>query len=265
MKDTVQEQGFNKTGREQPDLVSSSPEYARRFKGKWGRYLLSGQNRLVADCLPAGRKLRILDIGGGHGQLMDTYADRDILPTVFGSGPQSFQLLDRTQVPCVVGDYLRLPFPDKSFDIVVALRQISHLNEWRHALAEMSRVALIGVIIDYPPLESLNLLTPLLFKIKLYFEGDTRSYNLFRSREMKEELESHGFKVARNKREFLLPIVVHRFFRSSPLLRALEKLFRATGLTDLFGNPAILYAVRSPADQSATNAAESETQPQNVG
>lgn len=232
--------------REQPDLISSAPEYARRFEGNWGRYLLSVQNRLVADCLPANGAVSLLDVGGGHGQLLETYGDKGIMPTVFGSDEASFQQLDRDRIPCVAGDFLNLPFDDQTYDTVVSVRQLTHIENWRQSLAELCRVAKTDVVIDYPSLFSFNVLTPLLFKLKQGLEGDTREYSLFHNREIRDEFAQNGFRVASRNGQFFLPIVVHRLFKAATPLRGMEKLFRAIGLTDLAGSPMILHAVRGP-------------------
>lgn len=229
--------------REQPDLVSSSPRYARRFADEWGRYLLWGQNHIVADCLPAEAGLCLLDAGGGHGQLLSIYAEKGILPTVFGSSEASFQLLDRDRIPCVAGDFLDLPFPDRSFDVVVSVRQISHFDNWRAALKELCRVARRSVVIDYPAFASLNLMSPLLVGVKRYLGRGTRNYRSFRNDEIRNELSRLGFRIASRRKEFLLPISIHRLFRAPAALRSMEKAFRATGLTDLAGNPTIVHAI----------------------
>ena len=59
------------------------------------------------------------------------------------------------------------------------------------------------------------------------------------------ELERHGFGEVREIKQFLMPMVVHRKGRGAAPLRALEVLFRAVGLTSLWGSPVILRAQRS--------------------
>ena len=62
---------------ETPDIETSSAAYASRFAGSAGRYLLSVQSRAVVQAiadLPPGTAL---DVGGGHGQLVEPLRARD--------------------------------------------------------------------------------------------------------------------------------------------------------------------------------------------
>ncbi len=80
--------------------------------------------------------------------------------------------------PDVVGSILKLPFPDKSFDVVCAFEVLEHLpfEEFSQAVAELSRVARTHVVISIPhfgPMFSFSLKIPFLphirFALKIPF------------------------------------------------------------------------------------------------
>ena len=71
----------------------------------------------------------------------------------------------------MLGRLYKLPVADRSFDLVIAVRLISHVPEWRRLIAELCRVARQAVVIDYPSKSGLNALTPLLFGMKKSVEG----------------------------------------------------------------------------------------------
>jgi len=235
---------MNSHSYEMPDVVTSSDDYATRFSGKWGKYLLDKQNSLIEQALPRGENISVLSLGGGHGQLLDIYARRQIKPVIFGSSPKSFGQIRSGQVETAVGDFTRLPYPDQSFDAVVAIRLLMHLDNWQEVVAEMTRVAKQCVIIDYPALLSTNILTPLLYPLKKGYEKNTRVYTIFSHKQILEPFEKAGFRVHSRHAELLLPIVIHRMTKAALPLRMLENFFHVTRLTDLFGSPVILRVDR---------------------
>src|SRR5690606_9088505 len=84
--------------------------------------------------------------------------------TAAGAGP----------ISTTIGDLCDPPFADRSFDVVVALRMMPHVDDWRRLLGGMCRVARWGVLADYPTPASVNALAPALFRVKKGVEGDTR-------------------------------------------------------------------------------------------
>lgn len=234
--------------RETADIETSSADYARRFSGRAGRYLLDVQSnavrRIVAD-LPPGT---VLDVGGGHGQLVDDFAAAGWKVTVAGSDAQCERNLrglhGKHNCEFVCADLLHLPFATASFDLVVSVRLLSHANHWDNLLWELCRVARRAVVIDYPSDTGLNALTPLLFGVKKAFEGNTRTYTSFAKRDIEAGLVPTAFRVTREIKQFFLPMVVHRAARAAAPVRWAESAARGIGLTSLFGSPVILRADR---------------------
>ena len=226
-----------------PDRFSSSDEYAARFSGDWGAYLVWAQNRIVEPMLSA-IGTSVLDIGGGHGQLISSYQNAQLEATIFGSDDRCFRQVDQTAQPCITGDLTSLPLDDKLFDSVVSVRMIPHLDEWQRVIDEMCRVSSDRVIIEYPPKVSFNALTPILFGVKKKFEKNTRPYTLFSHKEIRQAFERNGFSVVKQQSQLLLPFVIHRALKASKPLRLIESLCWMLGITRLLGSPTIVLARR---------------------
>jgi 2-polyprenyl-3-methyl-5-hydroxy-6-metoxy-1,4-benzoquinol methylase len=230
---------------EAPDIETASAEYAARFDGPAGRYLLSVQESAVRTLLAPYAGQTLLEIGGGHGQLLRVYAALDLQVTLHGSKPVCFERLSGPEfkrVTPLVGPYLGLGLPDRSFDVVVAIRLVMHEQEWQRLLAEMCRLARKAVIIDYASTRSLNAVAPLLFKVKKRLEGNTRNYLSFSRDQLAKVLDGSGFNMLREERQLFLPTVVHRKLGDTGALRGTENLCRAVGLTRALGSPVILRA-----------------------
>lgn len=236
---------------EAPDIETSSADYARRFSGSAGKYLLDVQTRAVEKALAGLQAGTVLDVGGGHGQLVDLLRALSWKVTVHGSDAACErnlrELHGKRGCEFLMGNLLSLPLPDRSFDLVIAVRLISHVDDWPKLVAELCRVARRSVIIDYPSKFALNALTPMLFSVKKSFEGNTRTYTSFSRGELAAQFERHGFGVHREVKQFLLPMAVHRMGRGAAPLRAAEVVLRGVGLTALMGSPVILRADRSDA------------------
>lgn len=233
---------------ETPDIETSSADYARRFAGAAGKYLLAEQTRAVKSILSGLPVGTVLDMGGGHGQLVDLLQEAGWRVTVHGSDPVCEENLRKLhgKGTCAFlhSDLFSLPVPDKSFDLVIAVRLLSHVNDWRRLVAEMCRVSRRTVVTDYPSKYAFNALTPMLFGLKRSLEGNTRTYSSFSRSELATEFGLNAFPRTRQVKQFLLPMVVHRMGKGSMPLRAAEAVCRATGLTALAGSPVIIRADR---------------------
>jgi SAM-dependent methyltransferase len=234
--------------RETPDVETASEGYARRFSGEVGAFFLDVQAATVLELLAPWPGARVLEVGGGHAQLAAPLVERGCRVTVTGSAAVCRQRLDRSLPPGAfdfeVCDAARLPFPDRSFDVVVAVRLLTHLGGWREALAEICRVARRAVIVDYPDTRSFNRLYGALFAWKRAVEKDTRTFRCFRPREVAAECARHGFGSPAARRQFFVPMVVHRAVGRAGVSRTLERASGLLGLTRALGSPVILRMER---------------------
>ena len=234
--------------REAPDVETSSEDYARRFAGEVGEYFLAIQAETVLDLLAPWPRARVLEVGGGHAQLAAPLAEHGFQVTVTGSAEVCRERLDRSLPPgsfaFEVCDVRRLPFPDRSFDVVLAVRLLTHLEGWREALAEMCRVARRAVIVDYPDTRSFNRLYGALFFWKKAVEGNTRTFRCFSPGEVIAECRRHGFGHPAVHRQFFVPMVVHRALGRAGISRTLERASGLLGLTRALGSPVVLRVDR---------------------
>lgn len=243
---------FPLLGSEIADVETSSEDYASRFSGPVGRYFLEMQAEIALRQLASWPQARILDVGGGHAQLAPRLVERGYRVTVVGSREVCRARLDRAMpagsFEFQACDLLRLPYADRSFDVVIAFRLLAHVPRWRELVGELCRVADRAVVVDYSDLRSFNALYGPLFPWKKSMEGNTRTFITFRLGEVAAELARHGFGRPDEVRQFFLPMVVHRMLGktlgTAGPSRALEAASSLFGLQRAFGSPVILRAQR---------------------
>ncbi|MHB1131392.1 MAG: class I SAM-dependent methyltransferase [Chloroflexota bacterium] len=233
---------------ETADIETSSDGYAQRFSGPVGRWFLRVQAEATLRLLAPYPGARVLDVGGGHGQLAGVLADHGYRVTVLGSAEVCRQriqpLVAAGRCAFDVGSVVDLPYPDRAFDVVISFRLLPHVNRWRRLLSELTRVAVRGVIVDYPAVRSLNYLGPGLFGLKKHLEGNTRQYLSFREDELLAVFAAAGFRPSGRYPQFFWPIVLHRVLKQPGLSAAAEGLCRRLGLTGALGSPVIIRVSR---------------------
>ena len=236
---------------ETADIETSSPEYADRFSGEAGQFFLSEQTRITLQLLERCQSKKVLDVGGAHCQLALPLVEKGYDLTITGSDPVCGQLaaerLPAGSFSYLTCNSLALPFADRSFPVVLSFRLVPHASNWPALLSELCRVSAEMVIIDYPDIRSFNLFYHLLFHLKKKMEGNTRTYSMFRRRQIAAAFAAHGLRHISFQPQFFWPMVVHRQLQNAALSAGIERPARATGLTALFGSPIIVCATRSSA------------------
>jgi len=213
-----------------------------------GSLFLRVQEEVCLELLEPWRGCRVLDVGGGHAQLAIPLSAADYDVTVLGSSPSCGERLPGPGgsrpggISFVTGDLLDLPFGDGSYDVVVSLRLLSHVNRWRRLVRELTRVARQAVLIDYPSLISVNLAVPLLFRLKKRVERNTRPFLCFTRADVAGAFRENGYLVSATRPEFFLPMALHRALNSGPFTERSERLFAMLGLTGLLGSPILVRA-----------------------
>jgi 2-polyprenyl-3-methyl-5-hydroxy-6-metoxy-1,4-benzoquinol methylase len=248
---------------EAPDIHSGSIEYASRFSGLVGAWMLDVQwhaiNKLIALTVPPPGP--VLDIGGGHGQLAMRLAKAGYDVTVLVSNFSAWENLRQeingleseadklaSERLTIVEGLIHRPselFSPDSYPLVLAVRILSHLEQWETFLKEMCLVARKQVVFDYPSNMSINLLKEMLFTMKKRVEGNTRSFLVFDDNEIEKAIKSSNYTIAKKYRQFFLPMALHRFIQVSEVSKTLEKIAHSVGITPLFGSPVVLSAVAS--------------------
>ena len=228
-----------------PDAETASAAYAARFEGAAGRWMLDVQSNMVSDLLAGTAErgpLSVLEVGGGHGQLTDGFAAAGHRVTVHGSAlvcHRRGRLGER-----IVSTLESLPFTDRSFDLVVAVRLLPHVVGWRELLVEMARVSRRFVLVDFPVRGAAHRLAPFLFRWKRKLEGNTRPYFDYVPAEVSNALRESGYRRVTLRRQFFWPMVLHRKMNRPTVSRSLEGIARSIGLTRRAGSPCLMLGSR---------------------
>lgn len=120
-----------------------------RLMGRWSRRLAGP----FLEFAGLGRDERVLDVGCGTGSLTFALAERADARSICGID-YSAAYIDHARQRCRdariefrVGDACSLPFPDGSFDRVLALLVLHFVPQPERAVAEMRRVARPGATV----------------------------------------------------------------------------------------------------------------------
>ena len=122
-----------------PDY-DSDPARSRSFRVSWQEDV---HGPLVERLLSEGVNL-VLDVGSGIGRFASAVGGR---MQWVGLDQSPRQLADCPHRPILQGDAIRLPLADQSFDAVVLLWMLYHLDDPRLALTEARRVVRRGGLV----------------------------------------------------------------------------------------------------------------------
>lgn len=236
------------TTHEAPDIETASGDYAKRFAGPVGAWMLQVQETIVLDLLRDAAKASILDVGGGHGQLAIPLCARGFSVTVHGSDTvcaERIQAQLQQGGRFLTGNILHIPVEDHAYDIVLCFRLLTHCDEWQELVRELCRIARFRIIFDYPASQSVNSIAPALFSAKKRLEGNTRTWRSFTHAEVEKAFVKNGFALSSLHKQFFLPMALHRTLRLAPLSRVLEGVCRRLGLTRAYGSPVIAEFIRT--------------------
>ena len=211
-----------------------------------GAWFLEVQARITLDLLRPWPRATVLDVGGGHGQILGPLLDAGHDVTVYGSAESCrdriAERLDGARARFQAGDLLRAPWPAAAFDVVVSYRLLPHVAAWRELLGELCRLARRAVLVDYPTRRSVNAAAGALFAAKRTVEGDTRPFAVFRDKDVEATLAARGFRRTARRPEFFFPMALHRALGTALVSRTLEAGARTLGLDRALGSPVILRA-----------------------
>lgn len=236
-------------GRETADIDTSSDDYAGRFAGEVGAWFLEVQARLVLDLLSHfPPNATVIDVGGGHAQITPALIQAGYRVVVVGSHPSCGTRLtpwiQGGRCRFEVADLQALPYEAAAFDVAVCFRLLPHSVDWTALVRELCRVSRRSVVVDYPSIRSVNLISSRLFTLKKRIEKNTRPFMLFHPRQIRGAFQENGFGVAAERPQFLFPMVLHRWTKSTGVGRMIELPGRRLGLTRWLGSPVIVRADR---------------------
>jgi 2-polyprenyl-3-methyl-5-hydroxy-6-metoxy-1,4-benzoquinol methylase len=213
-----------------------------------GEYFLELQARITLDLLAPWPRATVLDVGGGHGQLAAPLASAGYDVTVHGTAEACAErvrdLVQAGRARFGVGALEALPWPDRSFDVVLAFRLLPHVARWQALVGELCRLARLAVVVDYPTRRSVNAVSGAFFEAKKGVEGNTRPFRVFGEREIGQAFEAASFATTARRPEFTFPMALHRAIGRAGLSRTVEAVAAGVGVTSLLGSPVVRRAER---------------------
>lgn len=228
-------------------LETSTGWYARRPNDEPSKWALSIQTDAIMRMLAPYPGATILNLGG-YGALTETLIRRQFDVTVGGSEEAGISrilpFVERDICKFEVLDFLRLPFEDQSFGIVMSHRLLPQVRDWRQFVAEMARVAQKCIIIDYPERHSFGYFAAQASGNKGDSLGKDHLHRYFRGQELVEEFYRHHFCHSESYPEVFLPMSLHRTVKAAGLSVLGERFFRRVRLTERFGSPVIMKLLR---------------------
>jgi len=137
--------------------------------------MMSGFLAALDSLLVGLEPKRILEIGVGEGVVMARVRERFPDASIVGLDLPDQALAEEWRelgLACVFGDATTLPFPDDSFDLVMAIEVLEHVPNPDRALSELARVC-TGVLIASVPFEPIWRLGNMLRRRYLKAFGNT--------------------------------------------------------------------------------------------
>jgi SAM-dependent methyltransferase len=225
---------------------------ALRFSGPVGRYLLEDQEALLLEALSPVVERPILDVGTGTGRAAVALAAAGGRVIGLDASAEMLQVARtrggaahvESRVRWAQADGHHLPLGDRSVDAAVCLRVLMHAIDWQACLAELCRVSRWRVVVDFPAAGSAAAIESRLRRFRQRRGATVEAYRVLAERDVADALAGHGYRVVMVRRQFVLPIALHKKLRLFPVTRRLEAIGAALGLLRRFGSPVTVVAER---------------------
>jgi len=229
---------------EDADVETASLGYAGRFDSSVGRWMLERQLSATLALLPDPGPLKILDVGGGHGQTATALAERGHHVSILASSPKAVnptlqKAVDAGTVTLIVGDLRQPPVEPRAYDVVLSYRLLAHAYDLDGLVSGLTSTASRCVVVDYATSRSFNALADLFFAAKKQVEKNTRPFRVMSDLAIATAFGKCGFRAAGRRPQFFWPMALHRALGLAPLARALEAPPALLGLRAFFGSPVI--------------------------
>lgn len=134
----------NVAGNTYDKYASNNPIERRMMDGFFGAL-----DRMLTGLQPSV----IVEIGAGEGRITERLVARFPAAIVVGLDLPDTNLADEwdaIDVPMMFGDATRMPFADKSIDLVIGLEVLEHVPQPERALADIARVCRGDAILSVP-------------------------------------------------------------------------------------------------------------------
>ena len=223
---------------------------ALRFSGAVGRFLAESQAALLADALRPQVGKRIADVGTGTGRAAIGLAAHGAAVIGLDASIEMLDVARRRAVdanaPLVlaVADAHQLPLGDRDVDAAVCLRVLMHAIDWRRCIAELCRVSRHRVVVDFPAASSFAAIESLVRRARRQLGGRVEAYRVMAERDVVAAFAANGYRVIDVRRQFVLPIALHKAANRFDVTRRVERALEAAGALRLFGSPVTMVAER---------------------
>ena len=222
----------------------------RRFGGPIGELIAKTQARVLANMAGRIKDRKMLDVGTGTGRAAFILALGGAKVTAVDASEEMLAIARQRaagqslKITFQQGDAHALDFADRSFDAVVSFRMLMHTPQWRQCVAELCRVAVGLVIIDYPSATSVALFGSMARRGMHAAGARTEPYRVFTHGTIAEAFDQNGFRIRSVHRQFVLPIAFHKAIKSRRLTLWSEHVLDHAGLLKPFGSPVTLVVER---------------------
>jgi ubiquinone/menaquinone biosynthesis C-methylase UbiE len=221
-----------------------------RFSGPVGELLAETQARILTEfCGPLdGREA--IDVGTGTARAALVLAGAGAHVTAIDASDEMLRVARAraesrgAAIRFEAGDAHHLTHSDGSFDIAVSLRVLMHTPDWRQCVGELCRVSRHRVIVDFPALGSVAAVQSVSRRLARAAGANVEAYRVLGEAAVRSTFESHGFRVTRIHRQFVLPIALHKRLGSRAATERLEGMLAGVGLLRLAGSPVTVLAER---------------------
>jgi len=171
---------------------------------------------VIARQLPGTQHPDVLDIGCGHGYIHPMLAAAGYRVTGVETADEVLELArednpDNTYITYIAHDGQHLPFPDETFDVVMAVGVMHHVppDEWPNFLTEARRVLRPGGLVLIYEHNPLNPMTRYVVA-NTYIDDDAV---LLRHTQLKTLLRCTGFSEVRSRFVLFTPFAASVFRR----------------------------------------------------
>jgi ubiquinone/menaquinone biosynthesis C-methylase UbiE len=137
----------------QPDNVAGNTYDKYASKNPIERRMMDGFFTALDKMLTGLQPETVVEIGAGEGRITERLVERFPNAAVVGLDLPDTNLADEWEgidVPMFFGDATRMPFVDKSIDLVVGLEVLEHVPQPERALADIARVCRGFAILSVP-------------------------------------------------------------------------------------------------------------------
>lgn len=221
-----------------------------RYGGAFGQYLHDLELSTFLSLMGSSYK-NVLDVGAGTGKLCIPLSLKSERVVAVDFSTEMINVAIRKaekrniKLNMIVCDAQRLCFKDKTFDCVISSRLLMHLSDWRAGIRELSRVSKEALIFDLPSFVSFAGIDSLFKIFKKLIKAKGQTYNTFFIKDVASELQSHNFKIIKLRRQFSIPIYVHRRLNNPGISKKIEKFIGKFGISRLVGSTVVIKAVRN--------------------